>query len=202
MAKGESIGEVRKKVTKTYELINTSFHEAGHAVYALLSLMKVSSVYIFEHKIYKRVHGFTQYESHDLDENHINFHILLEQEIGLSYAGLLAEKYHYKSISGSDQIPMFIKEGSYEDLLAIRKIIEKYNLAAPGKKRSAYKQKMARKTLSVLIKHWDAIELIAHGLFKHKRLSYDDLRELLTKKSKNKVFWKEQFKNINQSFKD
>jgi ATP-dependent Zn protease len=202
MAKGASIGEIRKKVTKTYELITTSYHEAGHTIYALLSFMKVSSVYVFEHKVYKRVHGFTQYESHDLDIDHVFFNILLEQEIGLSYAGLLAEKYHYKGISGSDQIPMFIKEGSSDDLSAVRKIIQKYNPAPPGKKRYAYKQKIVRKTLGILVEHWDAVDLIAHNLFKHKRLSYNDLRELLTKKSKNRKFWKEQFKIISQTFGD
>ena len=63
MAKGASIGEIRKKVTTTYELITTSYHEAGHAIFALLCEMKVSSVCIFEHKMLKRIHGFTQYES-------------------------------------------------------------------------------------------------------------------------------------------
>lgn len=200
MAKGASIGEVRKKVTKIYELITTSYHEAGHTIFALLSYMKVNSVYVFEHKMLKRIHGFTQYESHDLDKDHIFFNILLEQEIGLSYAGLLAEKYHFKSISGSDQIPMFIKEGSSDDLSTIRKIIQKYNPAPSGKKRYAYKQKIARKTLSLLIKYWDAVDLIAHALFKHKKLSYQDLREILTKKSRNRKFWKEQFRVISQTF--
>lgn len=200
MAKGASIGEVRKKVTKTYELISTAYHEAGHTIYALLSFMRVNSVYIFEHKVYKRVHGFTQYQSHDLEEDHALFNTMLEQEIGLSYAGLLAEKHHYKSISGSDQIPMFIKEGSSEDLLAVRKILQKHNLAPAGKKRYLYKQKIVRKTLAALIEHWDAIELISHALFKHKRLSYNDLQELLTKKSKNRKFWKEQFKQITLTF--
>lgn len=202
MVKGVSIGEIRKKVTKTYELISTSYHEAGHTAYALLSLMKVNSVHIFEHKMLKRIHGFTRYESNDLDKDHIFFNILLEQEIGLSYAGLLAEKYHYKSISGSDQIPMFIKEGSSADLSAVRKIIQKYNPAPPGKKRYAYKQKIARKTLNVLIEHWDVVDLISHALFKRKRLSYNDLRELLTKKSRNRKFWKEQFKAISQIYGD
>lgn len=202
MAKGASIGEVRKKATKTYELITTSYHEAGHAIYALLAFMKVDSVCVFEHKILKRIHGFTQYESHDLDKDHTLFNTLLEQEIGLSYAGLLAERYLFKRLSGSDQMPMFIKKGSSDDLFTIRKLIQKYNPAIPGKKRYAYKQKLARKTLSILVQYWDAIDLIAHALFKHKRLSYQDLREILTKKSKNRKFWKEQFRVISQTFQD
>jgi ATP-dependent Zn protease len=202
MAKGASIGEVRKKVTKTYELITTSYHEAGHTIYALLSYMKVNSVYVFEHKMLKRIHGFTQYESHDLDTDHVFFDTLLEQEIGIIYAGLLAEKHHFKSISGTDQVPMFIKEGSSDDLSDIRKIIQKYNPAAPGKKRYAYKQKIARKTLSILVEYWDAVDLIAHSLFRYKKLDYHDLREILTKKSRNRKFWKEQFKVISQTYGD
>jgi hypothetical protein len=194
MAKGASIGEIRKKVTKIYELILASFHEAGHTIYALLCGMKVNSVYVFEHKTLKRVHGITDYSSWVLEENSPIFATLLEQEIGLSYAGLIAEKHHFKTISGSDQIPMFIKEGSSDDFLSVRKLMKQYNPVPPGKKRTVYKQKIIRQTLSLLIQNWDAIDLVSHALFKHKRLSFQDLRDLLTKKSSNKKLWKEQFK--------
>lgn len=201
MAKGASIGEVRKKVTKTYELITTSYHEAGHTIFALLHCMKVNFVHVFEHKRFKRIHGFTQYESTDLEEN-CYIADLLEQEIGLSYAGLLAEKYHFKSISGSDQVPMFIKEGSSDDLLSIRQIIQKYNPVPAGKKRYAYKQKIARKTTALLAQHWDAVDLVAHALFKHKKLTHQDLKILLTTKSIDKKFWKSVFKEIDYIFQE
>ena len=200
MAKGASISEVRKKVTKTYELITTSYHEAGHAIFALLHYMKVNSVYVFEHKVLKRIHGFTQYESHDPGEDDVSFIPMLEQEIGLSYAGLLAEKHHFKSISGSDQVPMFIKEGSSDDLTSIRKILQKHNLAPAGKKRYAYKNKIARQTTAILIEHWDAVDIIAHALFKHKRLTYLDLKQLLITKTSDKKFWKDKFKDIESIF--
>lgn len=199
MAKGASIGEVRKKVTKTYELIATSYHEAGHTIFALLHCMKVNSVYVFEHKIFKRIHGFTQYESRSTTEN---CHIadFLEQEIGLSYAGLLAEKYHFKMISGSDQVPMFIKEGSSDDLSDIRQIINKYNPVPAGNKRYAYKQAIARKTTALLAEHWDSVDVVSHALFKHKKLSYQDLKALLTTKTKNRKFWRGIFKEIERIF--
>lgn len=196
MAKGASIAEVRKKVTKTYELIATSYHEAGHTIYALLHYMKVNHVYVFEHKIFKRIHGVTQYESRDVDRNSVDFLLMLEQEIGLSYAGLLAEKHHFKSISGTDQVPMFIKEGSSDDLSAIRKLLQKYNIVPAGKKRYLFKQKVARKTTGILVKHWDAVDVIAHSLFKSKKLTYQDLKYLLTTKTNDKKFWKEIFKDI------
>lgn len=202
MAKGASIREIRKKVTKIYELITTSYHEAGHTVYALLHRMKVNSVYVFEHKILKRIHGFTQYQSQDIDRDGVDFIQCLEQEIGLSYAGLLAEKYHFKSISGSDQVPMFIKEGSYDDLLTIRKLLQKYNVVPPGKKRYAYKRKIAKQTLSTLVEYWNAVDLIAHALFKRRRLSYQDLQTLLITKSNNKKFWKSLFKDIDSIYHD
>jgi hypothetical protein len=201
MAKGAAtIGEIRKKVTKTHELISTSYHEAGHVVYALLHLMYVQSVVVFEHKQLKRIHGLTTYRypsELDLVEDSILFNALLKSEIGLCYAGLTAEKYHFKSISGSDQTPLFISDGSGEDNESAAKTIVKYNLVSPGRKRYLYKQKLIRGVLSELQHNWDAVTLIAHALFKHRRLSYNDLQELLTKKSRNKKFWKEQFKKIN-----
>ena len=193
-----TIGEIRKKVTKTHELISTAYHEAGHTVYALLHHMFVQSVYIFEHKKWKRIHGFTHYNSpsvssikdSDLQQS------LLINEIKLSYAGLTAEKYHFKCISGSDKFPMFLKDGSSDDTLSAAALMKKYNLAPPGKKRYNYKQKLIRETLHELQLHWDAVTVIAHALFKHKKLSFEDLRLLLTKKTRNKKFWTEQFKEI------
>jgi len=57
-----SIGEIRKKVTKTHELISTSYHEAGHVIYALLHFMLVDSVQIYEDKKLKRINGVTYYD--------------------------------------------------------------------------------------------------------------------------------------------
>ena len=193
-----TIGEIRKKVTKTHELISTAYHEAGHTVYALLHHMFVQSVCIFEDKKSKRIHGFTHYNSpevaktEDLDlRNH-----LLINEIRLSYAGLTAEKYHFKSISGSDKFPMFLKEGSSDDTLSAAALIKRYNLAPPGRKRYNYKQKLIRQTLHELQDHWDAVTVIAHALFQHKRLNFQDIRQLLTKKTRNRKFWIQHFKEI------
>jgi hypothetical protein len=201
MAKGTgSIGEIRKKITKTHEFISTSYHEAGHAVYALLHLMRVGTVSVFENKKLKRVHGFTYYDYiSDLDSirDPELLNILVRAEIGVSYAGLIAEKSLFKSISGSNQTPMFISDGSTEDNRAARELLTKYSLAPPGPKRSLYKKKIAREIQNELHANWDAVTLIAHALFKRRKLSFEDLQILLTEKSKNKKFWKEQFKNIN-----
>jgi hypothetical protein len=200
MAKGTgSITDIRKKVTKTHEFISTSYHEAGHTIYALLHLMRVSSVAIFEEKKLKRIHGITYYDyPSDFDEIQDSdlLNTLVRAEVGVSYAGLIAEKTLFRSISGSRHTPMFISDGSTEDNKSAREVIKKYNLAPPGPKRNAFKQKLVREVQNELHIHWDAVTVVSHALFKHRRLSFEDLRELLTKRSRNKKFWKEQFKKI------
>lgn len=200
MAKGTgSISEIRKKVTKTHEFISTSYHEAGHTIYALLNLMKVTSVSVYEDKKFKRIHGVTYYDSpkniEEVQDPELQ-NTLVRAEIGVSYAGLIAEKSLFKSISGSQQTPMFIKDGSADDNKSAGQLIKKYNLAPPGQKRSLYKQKLMREIRHDLHIHWDAVTIVAHALFRHHRLNFDDLQTLIIKKSRNKKFWKEQFKNI------
>src|SRR5271166_2900577 len=138
MAKGiVSIGEIRKKVTKTHELISTSYHEAGHTIYALLHLMKVSSASIFEDKKLKRIHGITYYDypsEFEFIQDSGLLNILVRADIGMSYAGLIAEKSLFKSISGSTQTPMFISDGSTEDNKSARELIAKYDQAPSGQK--------------------------------------------------------------------
>jgi hypothetical protein len=194
-----SIAEIRKKVTKTHEFISTSYHEAGHTVYALLHMMRVTSVSVFENKKLKRIHGNTYYD-YPSDINSIQdpelLNTLVRAEVGISYAGLIAEKSLFRSISGSRQTPMFISDGSSEDNKAARLIIKKYNLAPPGVKRTAYKRKLMREVQHDLHTHWDAVTVLSHALFKHRKLSFNDLQELLTKRTRNKKFWKEQFKKI------
>lgn len=198
-----TIDQVRKKVTYTHELISTSYHEAGHAVYALLHFMKVPLVYVYENKKYKRIDGFCLYESfRELHE--ITDEALLTQrlnsEICIKYAGLTAEKYHFKNISGSDKFPMVLRDGSSNDTLSAAGLIKQYNLAPPGRKRYSYKKTLIKETLSELRQHWDAVTLVSHGLFQKKRLSYEDIKKLLTRKTKDKEFWKNQFKLIDYIF--
>lgn len=161
--------------------------------------MKVTSVSVYEDKKFKRIHGVTYYDSpgyaEEVQDAELQ-NILVTAEIGVSYAGLIAEKSLFKSISGSRQIPMFIKDGSADDNKSARELIKKYNLAPPGQKRTLYKQKVMREVQRDLHTHWDAITIVAHALFRRHRLNFDDLQTLLIKKSKNKKFWKEQFKNI------
>ena len=200
MPKGtSSISEIRKKITKTHDLISTSFHEAGHTVFALLHLMRVNYVSVFENKKLKRIHGVTYYDyPSDLEtiEDSDLLNVLARAEIGVNYAGLIAEKMLFKSISGSNQTPMFISYGSTEDNKAARELIKKYNIVTPGPKTSLYKKKLSREIQNELNIHWDAVTAVSHALFRHRKLDFEGLQLLLTKKTKNKKFWKEQFKKI------
>lgn len=195
-----SITDFRKKVTTTHEFISTSYHEAGHTVYALLKLMRVSSVAVFENKKEKRIHGVTYYDypsDFDSIQDPSLLNTLVRSEIGISYAGLIAEASLFRSISGSRQIPVFITNGSEDDNKSAREVIKKYNLAPPGPKRTLYKRKLMAEVQNELHANWDAVMVIAHALFRHRRLSFVDLQELLTKKTHHKKFWKDQFKKIN-----
>ena len=196
-----SISDVRKKVTLTHDFISTAHHEAGHAVYALLHHMMVYSVTMFQNKKNKMAEGWTHYYSLEFDK--IQDPVLKQEritaEICLSYAGLAAERYQYKLHSGSDKF-LFCLDGSRKDRKEASAIIKKYDLAPVGRPRTNYKKRMIRKASRELQEHWDAVTLIAHALFRKKRLSYDKLRVLLTTKTDNKEFWKERFKDISHYY--
>lgn len=194
-----SIGNIRKKFHQTHELISTAYHEAGHTIYGLLHHMNMGSVLVFQDKKSKRIHGFTHYDPPELSkiQDMELFNDRLHAEICLSYAGLVAEKRYFKIISGSDKFPMFLREGSGHDTEEARALFQRWALCKPGRERYNYKQKLIKQINQELIEHWEAVALVAHGLFQKKKIEFIELQNLLTKKSKNKQFWKEQFKVIN-----
>lgn len=197
-----SLYDLRKKLAGTYEFISTAYHEAGHTIYGLLHFMRIPVVYIFNNKKTKRIEGFTRYEEY-FDEKIVDPQIisnLIKNEICISYAGLEAERHHFKMFSGSDKLPMILKDGSSDDTLTASELIRKFNLAPPGQKRYLLKKKLSKETYKELQLHWDAVTIVAHALFQRKKIYYDDLKELLTKKGSNKKFWKEKFKQIDYIF--
>lgn len=188
------------KEAEIHELISTAYHEAGHTVYALLNFMKVDLVSIIRPKGSKRI-GETCY-SHPANLNSVKsarlFRMLSEIELGVCYAGEEVEKMLFKSLSGSDQVPQFIKDGASGDIKRATNFIRKYNLLPLGKnkKRSNFKKRLSKKIQGELNNNWDAITLIAHSLYHHRKLTFDDLQKLLTTKTRNKKFWKSQFKKM------
>jgi len=193
-----SIKNIRKKFHTTHELISTSYHEAGHTVYGLLHHLKINSVWVFEDKKTKRIHGFTQYDPPDLSEieDVKLFNDRLHAEICLSYAGLVAEKKYFKMISGSDNLPMFLREGSSNDFSEAAELFQKYSLCKPGRDRYNYKQKLIKQVGQELQEHWEDVSIISHKLFKSKRINFLELKSLLIRKSEYKDFWKKQFKEL------
>lgn len=197
-----SIGNIRKKFHKTHELISTAYHEAGHTIYGVLHCMDIGSVLVFEDKKSKRIHGFTHYDPALLSKikDSSLFNDRLHAEICLSYAGLVAEKRHFKMISGSDKFPMFLREGSSHDFSEACALFQKYSLCKPGRERYRYKQKLIREIDQELQEYWNAVTLVAHALFKKKKVDFTELKDLLTRKSEDKEFWKKKFKTIEQMY--
>lgn len=195
-----SVWKMGERATEIHELISTAYHEAGHTAYALLNFMKVTSVSVFRSKRSKRA-GVTCY-SHPTDFDSIKgtslFRILSEIELGVRYAGQEAEKMLFKSLSGSDHVPQFIKDGASEDIKRADSFIRKHNLLPHGKnkKRSYFKKRLLKKVQGELSDNWDSVTLIAHSLYHHRKLTFDDLQKLLTTKTRNKKFWKSQFKKM------
>jgi hypothetical protein len=192
---------ITQKRSRDYELISLTYHEAGHCLFGLLNHIKITAVAVNSEISSSEDLGFTQYEIAELENQDVS--VLNQQlmaEIGINYAGLAAERIYYKDICGSDKLPMILKGGCSEDIKTAATLIKKFELAAPGKKRYAFKQKMLRDCKLLLEQHWEAVKLIAHSLYKHKRLTFQDLKDILTKKSSNKEFWKTRFKEINLLF--
>ncbi len=193
---GNSIVDVRKNFHKTHDLIFTIYHEAGHIVYGLLYIINILGVSVEENKKTKRVDGLTEYHPWlltDLEDSKL-FNDRLHAEICFHYAGLISEKIYFKLISGSNKLPAYLKEGSSTDFSNATALFEKFQLLDSGKPRLEYKKNLMKEISDELLNHWDAVMLVAHGLYKKKKYSFNDLKLLLTKKSKNKKFWKNKFK--------
>jgi len=183
-----------------HNLISTSYHEAGHTIYGLLHLARIESVQVMPFGKNK-VSGFTHFDfltASDVQSNDLLTYIV-KSEICLIYAGLTAEKFHFKTISGSDTLPIFLKDGSSDDTKNAAKLIKKYKLATPGKQRYKLKKKLISNTLKELQDNWNSVSIIAHGLFQKKRLYYSDIKSLLINND-DKKFWKDQFKIIDNIY--
>ena len=189
-----------KKTAQDYQLIATAHHESGHAIIGLLCGMQISGLGVDSGS--DNDAGYTHYDIVPYDQIATDdlFNKFLYDELYINYAGLASEKIYYKDISGSDKLPMFLKYGSWLDLQQASELIKKYNLASPGKKRFQLKKNIFNETSQLLIEYWDDVKLLAHTIYKRKKINGSDVKNLLTKKSVNKEFWKKQFKKINLIF--
>jgi hypothetical protein len=121
---------------------------------------------------------------------------MLILELQAIYAGLIGEKLYYKEICGSDKFPMHLRIGSSYDLNLASQIIRKNNLAASGKRTRILKKGIQLDVEQILRKHWEVVKIVAHALFKKRKLSFDELKSIIIKKTDDKDFWKDKFKKI------
>ncbi len=190
---------------REHDLVMTCVHEAGHALYGLLHLMKVHPVQIMEDKKTCQISGLTTFhfplDSQEIEDPELRRE-MMKAEISLNYAGLSAERIHFKSVSGSDRFPGSWKNSSSSDTRAAGLLMKKFNLAPPGRKRYLLKKKLIAAVDAELSSYWDDLMIISHGLFQGKNLSFEGLRELLTKRSQDKDYWKARFRDIAEIFDD
>lgn len=212
MSNDVSYNVLCEKVSQTHEFIVTCYHEAGHSIFGLLNCMRINSIKIyptsgsgdtifiptykglFEESILDPISNKPLFCNTIQDTKLIEYWV--RAEICLFYAGTCAERIYFKNISGLDKMPLHLQYGCNKDISEAATLCRLYNLASPGKERYALKQKMLKGTSKILNKYWNDIILISHALFDKKELLHEDIKALLCKKSKNKLFWKAQFKNI------
>lgn len=198
MLKKYSIHEIKEFLTDNYESITTSYHEAGHVVYGLLFLIKITDVCLIKEE---RIGGNTNYmQISNSVSNKFLAKKIARNEVGLIYAGHLAERLHYKKVSGVNKLPFIIKNGSWVDTKDAYRVIKKHSLNK-NKSIIKYKNYLQYKISKILDFFWEDITIVATNLFKRKKLSFNDLRKALLKSSK-KDFWKLQFKQINNIYGD
>lgn len=190
-----------EKFTYIHDLLSTCYHEAGHVIFALLRLMKVQSVRVYNTPTQQNV-GYTYFDAFPAESfyDELIKYFIINSEICMRYAGVTSEKYYFKTISGSDKFPTFLRDSYSEDTKEAARLFRKFNIISPGKKRYKYKKNLLKNTLIELKDHWQEIILVAHILFKKKRLTYKILKNILTKKSNNTEFWKYQFRDIDNLY--
>lgn len=185
-----------KKQSFDYELIAMSFHESAHTICALNNYLQVFNVNVMTPKKRGGNTEFYIYGNDEVKDEELS-KILLIFELQAIYAGLIGEKMYYKDICGSSKFPMHLRIGSSYDIAFASKIIRKNNLMPPGKKTFLFKKQIQFDVEQILYEHWDAVKVIAHSLYKKKKLSLDELKFLLTRKTEHKDFWKDRFKKMN-----
>lgn len=192
---------IQKKQAFDYAVIAAAYHEAGHAVCGLHNYLYVYDTFIITNKIKEANTLFYDYGANNLKDQELK-KILLIFELQMFYAGLVAEKMYYKDICGSSHFPMHLRKGSWYDIASASNIIRKNGLAKPGKSSFLLKKQIKYDVENIISEHWDDIKVIAHSLYQKKRLSFDELKFILTKKTNRNEFWKERFKKITIIHKD
>ena len=190
------MNNIVQKQNFDYNIISTSFHEAAHTIVGLINY-----IYIVDVSVAKETGGdgetnFNVYKNNEEIKDPELYKLLLYTDLLQIYAGLVGEKLYYKDICGSPKLPMHLKSGSYLDVAEAAEIIRKNNLAAPGNATRLFKKQIQADIEKLLIEHWYAVKIIAHALYKKKKLQSEEIKLLLTRKIEQKNYWKDKFKKI------
>lgn len=184
---------IAKQQANDYGLIATSYHEAAHTIVGLANLIMINDVIVIDSQ--EGTTNYYLYRPEETEDEHIR-EILLKSELKTVYAGLVGEKMYYKDICGSSAFPTHLKIGSSIDTQIASKLIRKYQLANAGKATFKLKEEIREEVKKILIRHWEAVKIVAHALYKKKKLSFIELKYLLTRTLQDKDFWKDKFKTM------
>jgi hypothetical protein len=183
-----------KILSRNDSMIFTCYHEAGHIIVG--SLMFFNITYVI---IKTSMEGDTNYET--IDNNIIDNCELLYYHnianINMYYAGIISERILYKDITGSNILPRSLERYANYDMKNVSSFLMNKKLVKPGTSTYIFKKKIVNLLNKLMLKYWSDVKLIAHALYNNRKLYHYDIRNILTKKSVNKKFWKQQFKYIN-----
>jgi hypothetical protein len=192
---------VVRKQSDDYFFIATNFHEASHAITGLHNYFQVYNVNILMPAIKEGTTDFYIFDNEKIQDEELKY-IFLMFELQTIYGGLIGERLYYKDITGSDRFPSHLKSGSASDTFQAAALIRKHHLAKPGKNTHLLKKRIQNDVEELLLEHWDAVKVVAHALYKKKKLNFEELRNLLTKKTNHNDFWKDRFKKIKSIYND
>jgi hypothetical protein len=195
------VKNVVRKQSDDYFFIATNFHEASHAIIGLHNYLQVYNVNILLPAIKEGTTDFFIFDTDKIKDEELK-QIFLLFELQTIYGGLIGEKLYYKDITGSDKFPFHLKSGSASDIYQAATLIRKHNLSKPGKNTFLLKKRIQNDVEELLLEHWDAVKVIAHALYKKKKLNFLELKKLLTTKTNHNEFWKDRFKKIKIIYND
>lgn len=187
--------QIKKIISKEYESILTSYHEAGHAVIGLLNYIKIDNICLFNKK---DVYGHSYFFSYKTNCSNINKKNYYKRQVQFYYGGMAAEQVFYNKCIGTYLLPFILKSYWQSDKTNISYIIRSKKLAKSGSNTKSFKNKILKETISNVNIFWDDIVLISQKLFKCKKIKFNKLKQILCELSANKNYWKSIFLTISK----
>lgn len=194
----------KRKIAEDYTLIATCYHEASHAISALLVCSRVNYIDVIPKKeSYGEisVDDIIYFYGKKSFSKELTLKVI-KNRINMFYAGLIGETIYYKSICGSKKLPIYFKKSSSDDLSEITKLFNSNSIVKAGKERFEYKKLIEKNVENTLMKYWEDIKLLAIYAYKYKKINYKKIKKLLMNNSKNKNIWIDKFSKIEKLYSD